>query len=177
MNEERSHHESYRKRLEALCETIIQLARAVPENATTVQCQHCEEEVPVSGWLHAGDISHCQKCGGDTVIDLFRPGERTRLYAAKASQDAGTRPESDDLDKDGRGADETEIAAERPATPLWRCGMCMEQKLSPSLPSGWMYFSPGFGDEQMICKTCMTHLLDGTKLGKAIKDAKSRKGI
>lgn len=48
-----------------------------------IRCQHCGEDIQlVHRILEAGDIITCTSCSKTTVIDLFTPEDRKKLYGA-----------------------------------------------------------------------------------------------
>ena len=47
----------------------------------SIICSHCGEPVKLSdGLLDSGMVVHCPYCDKDTIIDLFKPGDRDKLY-------------------------------------------------------------------------------------------------
>lgn len=54
-----------------------------------LNCQHCSEPLTVGDgeWIDSGMTLHCQACDKDTIIDLFRPEERAKLYGYRTEQE------------------------------------------------------------------------------------------
>lgn len=48
-------------------------------------CIHCGEPIYLpSGLIDSGMVIHCVLCDKDTIIDLFKPNDREKLYARLA---------------------------------------------------------------------------------------------
>lgn len=49
---------------------------------TRIQCAHCAEmiELEPETDIDSGSTFTCPRCNGETIVDLFRPKDRTQLY-------------------------------------------------------------------------------------------------